>query len=256
MATQLENEPPFDDSFLQQNLPQYYRAILYQFRKVTRSFVTFNLLFSLVFSTELVLFFLFLPFLSKSAILAFALGGLFLTCFSYFVLLFYYQAKKPEQLVHLREQFIQSCRQVLPLPPGSAQHHLSLAEALSKLSNYLQDFEWNFYKIPKLLRPLASPISRFSAYCHWEDVFKMKLLLLQSAVEEHINQIKSTPTDLEVHASLANTYVALSKTYLAPFSNERHPRVHILAKNEALFEEKFRKTAHLAIEEFRILSHY
>src|SRR5579872_1368475 len=84
MSTQLENDTAFEDAFFQNNLPQYYRSILREFRKVTHSFVSFNLLFSALFVSELILFFLFLPFLSRSAVLAFALGGLFLTCFSYF----------------------------------------------------------------------------------------------------------------------------------------------------------------------------
>jgi tetratricopeptide (TPR) repeat protein len=177
--------------------------------------------------------------LSKSAVFAFALGALFLTCFSYFVLLFYYQAKKPEQLVQLKSQLIQSCRQAISLPVGEVQHHLSLAEALSKLSSYLHDFEWNFYNVPQFLKPFSKTISRFSAYCYGEDVYTMKLLLLQAAVEEHLKQIRVTPTDLEVHASLANTYVALSKIYRG-----------------AQLEEKYRATARLAIEEFSILSNY
>ncbi len=239
MSTQTENERAFDDAFFQHNLPQYYRAILREFRRVTHSFVSFNLLFLVLFSSELFLFFFFLPFLSRSAIFAFALGGLFLTAFSYFVLLFYFQAKKPEQLIQLRDHFLQSCRQVLSLPPGEAQHHLSLAEALSKLSSYLHDFEWNFYKVPKYLNLFSKTISRFSAYCYGEDVFKMKVLLLQAAVDEHLKQIRITPTDLEVHASLANTYVSLSKIYKGPE-----------------FEEKYRTLARLAIEEFSILSQY
>ena len=239
MSTHLDNDRAFDDAFFQHNLPQYYRAILREFRRVTHSFVSFNLLFLVLFTSELFLFFFFLPFLTKSAIFAFALGGLFLTCFSYFVLLFYFQAKKPEQLIYLKDQFIQSCRQVLSVPPGEAQHHLSLAEALSKLSSYLHDFEWNFYNVPKFLQPFSKMISRFSSYCYGEDVFKMKLLLLKAAVDEHLKQIRTTPTDLEVHASLANTYVALSKVYQGP-----------------LFEEKYRQTAKLAIEEFCILSQY
>lgn len=239
MSTQLDNERAFDDAFFQHNLPQYYRAILREFRRVTHSFVSFNLLFLALFASELFLFFFFLPFLSKSAVLAFALGGIFLTCFSYFILLFYYQAKKPEQLFQLKNQFLQSCRQVLPIPPGEAQHHLSLADALCKLSSYLHDFEWNFYNVPKFLNPLSSLISRFSAYCYGEDVFKMKVLLLEAAVDEHLKQIRSTPTDLEVHASLANTYVALSKIY-----------------KESNLEEKFKRTARLAMEEFCILSQY
>lgn len=231
MSTQLENEPPFDDGLFQHNLPQYYRVILKSFRRVTQTFVTFNLLYLTLFATELSLFFFFLSFLSQSAFFAAALGGLFLTCFSYFILLFYYQAKKPEQFEQLRDQFLQSCRQILPIPPGEAQHHLSLAEALSKLSAYLENFESNFYQ--------SKWLARFSAYCYAEDVFNMKQLLLHAAIDEHLKQIRITPTDLEVHASLANTYVALSKVYKGP-----------------LHEEKYRAAARLAIEEFSILSNY
>jgi tetratricopeptide (TPR) repeat protein len=246
MSTHLENEHTFDDSFFQNNLPQYYRAILRDFRKITHGFVSFNLLFLALFASELFLFFFFLRFLSQSAAIAFALGGIFLTCFSYLVLLFYYQAKKPEQLTAIKDQFLKSCRQVLPIPPGEAQHHLSIAEALSKLAHYLQDFESNFYKVPRVLKPFSHSISRFSSYCYGEDVLKMKLQLLQTAVEEHLQQIRSTPTDLEVHASLANTYVSLSKLY----------RSVMQKKNLEFMQEKFHSTGKLAIEEFRILSHY
>lgn len=239
MSTQLENDHNFDDVFFQHNLPQYYRSILREFRRVAHSFVSFNLLYLTLFTSELFLFFFFLPFLTKSAFFAFALGGLFLTCFSYFVLLFYFQAKKPEQLIHLKDQFIQSCRQLLPTPVGVAHHHLSVAEALSKLSAYLQDFEKNFYKIPRIFQLFSKAISRFSSYCYGEDVFKMKIHLLQAAVDEHLKQIRTTPTDLEVHASLANTYVALSKIY-----------------KSANLADTYRLTAKLAIEEFSILSQY
>jgi len=239
MSTLLDNDLEFDDAFFQHNLPQYYRAILKSFRKVTHSFITFNLLYLTLFATELFSFFFFLPILKQSVGFAFALSGLFLTCFSYFVVLFYLQAKKPEQLVQLKDQFIQSCRQILPAPQGEAQHHLALADALSKLSTYLHDFEWNFYNIPKVFSPFSKAISKFSAYCYAEDVFNLKLLLLQAAVDEHLNQIRVTPTDLEVHASLANTYVMLSKVYKGP-----------------LYKEKYQATAHKAIEEFFILSNY
>src|SRR5690606_15096304 len=113
------------------------------------SFVSFHLLFTALFTSALLLFFIFFPFLSRSSILAFALGGIFLTCFLYVVLLFYFQAKKPDQFLQLRDQFIQSCRQILP--SHDVQSHLSLAEALSSLATYLHDFERNFYQIPKFL---------------------------------------------------------------------------------------------------------
>lgn len=258
MSTQLENDPlnSYDEGYFQHSLPNLYRSILKRFRSITRSFVNFNLLFGAIFSIELTLFLFFLPFLSRSAILAFALGGLLLTCFSYVVLLFYFQAKKPEQLLELKEQFLHSCRQSIPTPQGIAQHHLSIAEALSKLSSYLQDYEWNFYKVPSILQFILPLLSRFSAFCYWEDVFKMKQLLLLSAVEEHLKQIRATPTDLEVHASLANTYVTLSKLHRQPFFGNRHPRAGRINQLQPIFDEKSKNFSRLAIEEFTILSHY
>jgi len=258
MSTQLDNDPTLthDDNSFQNNLPHYYRSTLKRFRRISLSFVNFNLLFAAIFSIELALFLVFLPFLNRSAVLAFALGGLFLTCFSYFVLLFYYQAKKPQQLSELKETFLQSCRQLLPSPPGTAQHHLSIAEAFSKLSHYLQDFEWNFYKIPPFLQFLSPPISRFSAFCYWEDVFKIKHLLLTTSIDEHIKQIRATPTDLEVHASLANTYVALANLYRDPLRSPSHPRAGRSRKLQPIFDEKSKAYSRLAIEEFKILSQY
>jgi tetratricopeptide (TPR) repeat protein len=239
MSTQLEKPDDFDDAFFQNNLPQYYRAILREFRKVVRNYVRFNVFYFMLFLAEMFLFFFFLPFLTKSAIFAFALGGIFLTCFSYVVLLFYFQAKKSEQLVELKDQFLGSCRQILSLPEGEVGHHLSIADAMSKLALYLQDFERHFYTLPKFAKMLSGFISRFSSYFYGEDVLKMKHLLLEAAVDEHLKQIRITPTDLEVHASLAAAYVNLSKVY-----------------KERSDEEKYRRTAELAIEEFSILSHY
>lgn len=238
MSFQIENEHQHSDDFFQLNLPQYYRAILKEFKKVTHSFVTFNLLFFTLFVTEVTLFTAFFSSMIKSSLFAVALGGVFLTVFSYFILLFYFQAKKPEQLHQLKEQFIQSCRQILPIPEGEPAHHLSIAEALSKLSLYLNDFESTFYKVPPIFSPFARLISKFSTICYKEDVFKMKQMLLQASVEEHLRQIRITPTDLEVHASLANTYVTLSKIYTLNL------------------EEKHKQTIRLAMEEFYILSHW
>lgn len=235
MSTQLKNSQtiPFDDAFFQHNLPQYYRTILQKFKKVTNSFVLFHTLFCLSLVTEMGLF---IPLIGKPALFAFALGFFFLTGFSYCILIFYFQAKKPEQLILIRNQFLDSCRQLLPVPAGEVQHHLSLAAALLKLTSYLDDFESRVYTVPGWLQPLAPVVQNIFHYCYKKDVFQMQQLLLHAAVDEHLKQIRITPTDLEVHASLANTYVDLSQLYFP--------------------DEKFNAAARLAIEEFKILSHY
>jgi tetratricopeptide (TPR) repeat protein len=245
MSTQSEAQSFNRESF-QERLPQHYRVILSEFRKISRTFVYFNVLFVLLSLAELTLFLFFLPLLSQSSILAIALAALFVTFFSYPILLFYYQAKKPEQLSALLNRFVTSCKASLGLPSGIALHHLSIADTLLKLSQYLTDYESLLIKPLRFLGPIAPVTERISAYCYWHDVFRFKQLLLHAAIQEHLHQIRLTPTDLEVHASLGNAYVALSQIYKQPF----------YTKYAASFEEKFKMTANLAIEEFQILSQY
>ncbi len=246
MATQLDNDLSQDDGYFQHALPNYYRAVLKKFRKISRSFIHFNILFLFLFLSEIVVFASLFPVVNYSMLFALSLSVLFVTCFTYLVLLFYFQTRKPEQLIAIREDFLASCKRLLSIPEGMSQHHLSIAEALSRLSSYLEDFEKDFYKTPSFLQLCAPWISRFSAYCYAEDVFKMKQMLLSAAVYEHIKQIRVTPTDLEVHASLGGTYVALAKLY----------KDFIPKGQKAILEEKSNAYSKLAIEEFKILSHY
>ncbi len=241
------------DSYFQQSLPQVYRAVLQQFRRLTASFVLFNLLYLAVFAAELFFFIIFLPFLIQSTWLAISLSGLFLTIFSYFVLQFYFSAKKTEQLIQLKEQFISSCRQLTGSAEKGALHHLSIAAALTKLTSHLEDFEWQLYQLPRFLQSLNRPLASFSALCHWQDVFRFKQLLFYAAIDEHMSQIHTTPTDLEAHASLANTYLTLSKLFIEP---KRSPNPSAFRKKKTSFEAHFRMIAKLAMNEFQILNHY
>lgn len=259
MSTQLENDQDlhYDSEFFQQKLPHHYRSILSEFQKISRAFVSFNTLMIGLIALELGALFAFLPLFSQSSFLALALGVLFLTLFSYLVLLFYYQAKKPEQLQGLLRRFIASCKTSIGIPVGVAQHHLSIAETLSKLSAYLQDYEWEIGKLPFVFAPFSRLISRVSAYCYFNDVFRFKQLLLYAAIDEHLLQIRTTPTDLEVHASLAGAYVSLSKLYKEPKEAPlAHPSRNLYRKRSLELDEKFQIAAKLALEEFQILNHY
>jgi hypothetical protein len=256
MATQLDRDVSQDNNYFQNTLPNYYRSILKKFHKLSKSFIHFNIIFFFLFFSEIVLFTAYLPFINHSSVFALSLCSLFVTSFSYIVLLFYFQAKKPEQMSLIKEDFITSCRKLLSVPSGTSEHHLSIAAALSKLSRYLQDFEWEFYKIPTAFQFCSPLISRFSAYCYWEDVFKIKQMLLLAAIDEHIKQIRITPTDLEVHASLGGTYVTLSKLYRKPIDAPNHPKSGQLKKLQERFEEKSKIYSRLAMEEFKILSQY
>jgi len=179
MATQLDSETSeFDSDFFQQNLHPHYRALLKKFKKISRSFVLFNFLFSFIFLLEIGFFLFFSAIFSKSAFIAFTLGGLFLTTFSYLLLLFYFQAKKPEQLSQLLVRFLEASRNAVGIAKGVSEHHLSIAHASIKLSGYLHDFEKGFYFFSKN-RSLKKGLEALSFFCHFEDVFKLKQALLR-----------------------------------------------------------------------------
>ena len=242
MSTQLDN-PSFDLSHFEYHLPQIYRSVLKDFRKIVNSALRLHLYFAIAALAECCLF---IPFMDRLSIIACAVGGAFVTLFSYVILLFYYQAKKPEQLLHLKEQFLQSCRE--RLPSGETGHHLSIADALSKLASYLEDFESNVFHTPSFLQSIAPTLSRLFFHIHWKDVFKTKRLLLQAAVEEHLKQVRITPTDLEVHASLAGVYVNLSTLY--------RDAALLRTKQTETLSDHSRVAAELAVEELKILNHY
>lgn len=250
MSTQLNNSSVESELF-QERLPQLYRAILSSFRKITRSFALFNVSFAALFTAELAAVFCYSPFLSQPLLLVVSLSALFLTVFSYFIFLFYYQAKKPEQFDQLKQQFLSSAKK--QITAYDAGQRLTIAASLVKLAAYLDDFEESLYPIPAFLSPLKRSLERVSAQCHWKDVLRFKQTLLHSAIDEHLQQIRATPTDLEAHASLANTYIALSKLFAEPKS----PMLQrAYQKRKEAFEEQFLSAATLAMEELQILNHY
>jgi hypothetical protein len=180
-------------SSLDQTLPLYYRHLLTEFRKIVASSLSFHLGFGLLLAGEGLTLLLLLPTLASSAELAIALGALFLTLFCYLILHSYFSARKPEQFLLLKEEFVSSCRQ------ASQDNPLQIAEALTRLSGYLQDFEKTLYPLPPRFQFLTS-------FFHKKEIAFFQNLLIQAAIDEHIQEIGRSPLDLEIHASLAELY--------------------------------------------------
>jgi tetratricopeptide (TPR) repeat protein len=212
--------------------------------------------FFALFAFEILIFGFFFPFFTHSSFTAVILGAFALSLFTYFVIWFYFQTKKPLELNALQERFLESCRQVTPSPQGAAEHHLSIAQSALRLISHLQDLEYTYYQMPSWLKLSSLWARKISHFFHHEDVFLMKEKLLQSAVDEHVEQIKITPTDLEVHASLANVYVLLAKLYSEGKKEEEFFPLFPKRKEEAVLEKKFQFSAQRAIEELKILSDY
>src|ERR1700733_13232323 len=104
-------------------------SALEAFRSVTKSYALFHILFFCVGCVEFIAFILFFSILTKSTLFAFTLAGLLFTSFTYFVLLFYFQAKKPQQLIEVKDAFIEQCKAVLPKDGA----HAALAHCLYQL---------------------------------------------------------------------------------------------------------------------------
>lgn len=232
--------------------------VLKKFDRIIKSYVIFNMLFLAAGISECIFLLFFFTFLAKSSVLAFCLAIIFLTLFSYFILRLYFLSKTPEQLIELQEEFVQSCKALFNYQEGCAEHHMTLARAVCKFAATLHDREYHYYKMPPWLDILAPTAERFSCWWHWLDIHKMKELLLMTSVEEHIKLVKCEPTNLEIHAALANAYVMLSSLYADPRKTEGHDDDHWIPPERfsSLMQTKFRATAGRAIEEFKILNDY
>lgn len=248
----------FNKSAYNEQIQNLSKPALRRFVRIVRGYAFFNLFFMALGAAELVLLAFFFTFLIKSSFLAISLAVIFLTGFSYCVLRLYYQAKKPEQLLTLRDRFIEACKDLLFYQEGIVEHHLALANAACKLAAYFNEREYTFYT-PPIWVDFASPtLQKLSCWWHWEEVLAIKELLLSFAIEEHIKLVKCEPTNLEAHAALANVYVMLSALYVDPRKGEGYDEDHWIPPMRYTEEmyERYRAIAERAIEEFKILNDY
>ncbi len=253
-----ENFFQFDKHYFNEQIHKLIEPILSEFDRTIKLHVLFHMLFLFIGFMESLLLVFFFGFFVQSSILALILGVIFLTLFSYFILRLFLQAKKPEHLLQLREKYSESCKQLLHYQEGIPEHHMALANAACRFAASLHEREYNYYYPPEWLNILAPTLEKFSCWWHWQDLHRMKELLLLYSIEEHIKLVKCEPTNLEVHAALANAYVMLSSLYVDPkkldgFDEDKWTPPQAVLEE---LERKFRLTAERAIEEFKILNDY
>ncbi|MCH9608667.1 MAG: hypothetical protein S4CHLAM45_12480 [Chlamydiales bacterium] len=239
-------------------IPKLWSSTLRKFNTLIKSYVFFNLFFLLIAAAELAAFISFFTLMSQSSVLAFTLAIFFLTLFSYFVLRLYLLSKKPDFLMDIVDEYLDCCRQSLRYQEGIPEHHIALANAAQKLAHHLHEKEYSYYAPPFFLKSLAPTLEKFSCFCHWKDLHRMKELLLETAIDEHIKVVKCEPTNLEVHAALANTYVTYSSLYADPsgYHGVDEDRWIPPERSSEEMQEKFLRSSTRAIEEFHILSDY
>jgi len=244
----------FSPAFFDEQINRLVAAGVAHFRSITRNYALFHIGFFLLGMVETFALLLFFPFFAKTSLLAYSLAAVFLTGFSYFVLRFYFQVRKPEQFLQLKDSFIESCKGRLPV----SEHSRSLTHAVYRFLEKLENQEYQYYPLPKHFETLAPLMEKFSLWCHWKDVFQMKELLHAFCIQQLIDAVKKHPTEPEAHATLASAYIALYKLYIDPRKlGKRVPYTFVLKeyKDETVLE-KFKKTALRAIEEFKIIDAY
>jgi hypothetical protein len=248
----------FEKEFYNKSLQTLIAPAVKRFRKILKSYVTFNLCFLTLILGQIFYLTFHLSFFIQSFILAIHLALIFATVFSYFTLRLYFQTKKTEKCFRLKQEFIESCKNYLNYQQGDPEHHVSLASACCKLAADLHGLEYQVLSLPTFLHVLSPSFAKLSCWCYWRDVHFMKEILLQASVEEQIKLVRAEPTNLEAHAGLANAYVMLSGLYVDPKAIEGLDDDKWIPPNKYndSFKQKFRVIAERAIEEFKILSDY
>jgi len=246
----------FDRVFLNDQIHRIYDHIFPLFDRRIKSHTIFHLSFLFLGIVEVTLLFTFLGFLVKSSLFAFSLAFLFLTLFSYLVLRLYFQAKKREQFLEIQNRFLSRCKELVDYHEEIPEHHLALANACTTCAARLAGKESAYYCPPKRLDFLKPSLETFSRWRHWLDIHQMRELLLMTSVKEHIQLVKFEPTNLEVHAALANAYVMLSALYADADDQDDLPGGKSSDTIQQMMTRKFRLWAERAIEEFNILNDY
>lgn len=235
------------------SLSGHSRTLVDSFMKVTRFYVGFHIFFACLAFVEFFSLAVFFSFLLVSSTIAFLLAAIFLTGFSYFVLLFYFQVKKPQQLLYTSQIFLEACRQESKNQESST-YHLSVAHAIYRATEALDKMECHYYHLPVNWPTVQTLLRKFSIFCHWKDVLMMKELLLRDAIGEHVALIKEEPVDLEAHASLAESYMRLASIYQKPSQTDEDlfPWISPEYSGEEM-QKKCRLAYERAIEEFSII---
>ena len=258
-TSRLETEAYFqlNNSLYNDHINKIIDPILPQFERMMKSYVMFNMVFLSLGTIEFLLMVTFFTFLAQSAVLALSLALVFLTFFSYFILKVYYQTKKPEQYHEIIHRYLLACKGLFNYQESSPEHHIALANACCKLADNLHGKEYMFYRLPKWLESLHSYLEMFSCWWHWQDVFRIRELLLITSVEENIKLVKCEPTSLEVDASLANAYVMFPACTLIR-ANWKAMMMNVGVRWKGI-HCRWRKNwcgGQRAIEEFKVLNDY
>lgn len=221
-----------------------FSTLIAECRSCSSFYAYFHLFFISFLFVQLIAFLLFFSYLSKSIACAFSLAVFFLTVFSYFVLTSFFQTKKPEQILAIRERFLAGCRFC---------DSLQVARATLQGIALLEEEERSLYTKEAFFSALTPIFSKSKIRLHWKNFLAMKETLFILSFEQTILYVKQHPLDLEAHTLLAEIYFSWSLLYLPP--KETLAWTPAEYQSEAM-QERFFACSSRAIEEFNILKEY
>lgn len=210
----------------------------------SRFYGRFHISFISLLVLELFLFLIFFSTLSRIAWGAFVPALFFLSLFSYLVLLFFFQTKRPGEFLSLREN--------LNIKYYKDYSHLAKARAAQNAARVIHREEIGFYTAKSSLEAINPVLTKLNIRLHWKNFHSMKELLLLLSLKELVAIIKESPIDSEPHMALVEVYMELSTLYLQREELTWTPREYFSEE----MQSKFLSTSRKAIQELRILEEY
>lgn len=228
---------------------------LKHFKKVIRSHVVFHLVFACILLFEIAGLITTCVLYRQSAFFALCISVLVLSIFTYLVLLFYMQSRKPEQFRLLKQWFLSVCSKSLSEDISPSDYHLFLAQALFLFSQFFQTKEIPTYLRSFPLDSIQRVMKKLSWLWHYKNFQRMKEILLLECTYEHLSLLKIEPMNLEVHASLGNSYLALSSVYKGLLQSpvKSDTESSSFEQMGETLEESFQTSIQNAIEEYKII---
>ena len=250
------NKLAFSEKLFEEQAINLAKNTASKFKSVIRLYALLNIGFFLAGLVEFFSLIFLLPFLAKTLLIAFMVAAVFLTIFSYFVVRFYLQAKKPEQLQNLLIQFGSELRKLIPFEKPSLEYTRYTTAGIEAFLRSLAGLETSLYKAPPHLTSFQPLLEKFSIWAHFQDVQEMREMLHAQTISQCIDYVKAVPLDPAAHAALADAFIELYKIYLHPhklgkevvysFITDYYTREEIL--------KKFKETASSALEELKIVA--
>jgi tetratricopeptide (TPR) repeat protein len=221
-----------------------FSALVSQCKSCSAFYAYFHVFFLSFLALQLVSFLLFFSYFSRSIACAFAIALFFLTAFSYFVLLSFFKIKKPQQIISIRESFIEGCHNL---------DFLQTARIALQGICILEKEEHLFYAKEAIFSALTPLFSKCKVRLHWKNFLIIKEAFFFLSFNKAISHIEQNPLDLEAHTLLSEIYFAWSLLYLPP----EKPLAWIPEEYfSSHMREKFLACSSRAVEECTILKEY